>query len=229
MIKKYINVTALLILALIFLFLSCDITGEERALRATFQHSFGGSLNIEVILEDAAGFSLNGASIILVNPDRSSQILDYNSNSCRYESSVIAPVNGLYTVSANSRGLTKELVLAINVTILTDKPAISDISDSLGSSANLGNTLSCHSDILVSSNAVPGADRYRLYIYGSSNLAYSISSAIPVFTIPADTIAVGNYIAAIEAQTVLGDSLLQNSEFYSVSAAVSSNFVFLAG
>jgi len=219
------SVAALAILSIICLS-SCGSDRRQGRIRAEFAHSFGYALDVGVALEGSDGRSLDAASVILRCPDSSVLLLDYDSDSCRYEGSISYPPSGTYRMTASSLGLDGDLALEIPFTALTSKPTIRDIQDSGGSSAISGDSLSADMPIAMSAAPVAGADRYRLSVYSGGGAAFSASSLQPTIVVPPTSLQPGSYSACVEARTISGDPLLKKEDFYSASASSSSLFAF---
>ena len=195
-------------------------------MKAVLEHRTGESLWLEVLLEGDGGTSLNAASVVLELPDASALLLDYDADSCRYCTSLSSPPSGIYILSASSRALAGLTELVIDFRPLVNKPLISDISDSLGASSGAGETLTGAEGILVQAEEISDAGVYRLTIYAELDAVYSVSSTGSQFLLPSETLGSGYYTAIVEAQSISGDPLLREENYYTVSSAQSSSFLF---
>jgi hypothetical protein len=218
---RYIASIALAAVSLV----SCSWGGEP-ALRASFEHIYGGALDIRVIAEGPEGDSLDAASVVLVTPGGSSILLSYDTASAAYSTSLYGPESGAYTVSALSAACDNEMTLTIPFLALTTLPSVSGIADAEGNSAFSGESLTAGSDIAMSWLGVTGATAYLVRVHSNAGIVLSRSVSTPSLIIGAGALDAGSYSLSVQAQAVAGDPLLRTSDFYAASGATSASIAF---
>lgn len=222
---KYQRIKKWFSIFIILLFYSCEFT-SNLSIRVVFEHNYGGSLLIEVLVENYQGFSLNGADVIVIDSNNQASLLEYDSTICRYVTTLSSPAEGPYYIQVRSSVINEDYSIEIPFIPIEEKPVISDIGDSSGQSTISGDSLDSTKSILVTLASDIEDVIYILYIYNSESLIYSTSSIDSNISIPEGTLSTDSYSAVIEVQSLYGDPLLTEYNYYSVSSSVSSIFLF---
>lgn len=211
--------------------LTCDFDTENQnasglAIRASLQTLNAGNTEARVMLEGPDGNSVTGGTVIFRTRTNVVKILDYDFSKGVYHGFLPPSSGGVYSIEVNSRLLPGLYTQPVPHHILTERPAITLLSDHV-SSALVGQPLRRDHEILIGWSSIPDATVYQVLVTSGVVTVYAGSTSDTSLVIPAGTFsATGLHAVSVKAQYIRGDPVFRRHNYYSMSdrSGITINF-----
>lgn len=224
------NLTILFFSLLTFIFFSCSFFEENENIntRISIQSSNNGTYEICVFVEGLDGQIITGASVMIINKNNQITHIPFNTNKWCYFTEISITNDENLKLYVDSVLLENPMEIEIPCSPLKNKPIITSIQDSSGTSVFLGNNPSNLKDIQIGWDSCGDDVVYYLTIKNALSTVYSSSTEQNQLVIPAGSLEFGeNYYATVQAQKINGDPMFKTYSYYFVSVIESSQVGFL--
>lgn len=140
-----------ILLFISILFFSCEPYAKNKKIntRVSVQSLKNENYEIRVFVEGLDGQIITGASVILINENNQITHIPFNTNEWCYFSKINITNDEIFKLYVNSILLENPIEMEIPCSPLKNKPIITSIQDSSGTSVFLGNNPSSSKDIQV--------------------------------------------------------------------------------
>lgn len=219
-----------ILLFISILFFSCEPYAKNKKIntRVSVQSLKNENYVIRVFVEGLDGQIITGASVILINENNQITHIPFNTNEWCYFSKINITNDEIFKLYVNSILLENPMEMEIPCSPLKNKPIITSIQDSSGTSVFLGNNPSSSKDIQVTWDSCGDDITYYATIKNALSTVYATSTEQNQFIIPAGSLEPRtNYYATVQAQKISGDSMFKTYNYYFVSVIESSQVGFL--
>lgn len=219
-----------ILLFISILFFSCEPYAKNKKIntRVSVQSLKNENYEIRVFVEGLDGQIITGASVILINENNQITHIPFNTNEWCYFSKINITNDEIFKLYVNSILLENPMEMKIPCSPLKNKPIITSIQDSSGTSVFLGNNPSGSKDIQVTWDSCGDDITYYATIKNALSTVYATSTEQNQFIIPAGSLEPKtNYYATVQAQKIGGDSIFKTYNYYFISVIESSQVGFL--
>ncbi len=224
------KLTILFFSLLTFIFFSCSFFEKDENInvRVSIQSSNNETYEVRVFVEGLDGQIITGASVIIINNNNQITHIPFNTSEWCYFTEVNIINDEIYKLHVDSVLLENPLKIEIPCSPLKNKPIITSIQDSSGTSVFLGNNPSSSKDIQIVWDSCGDDVVYYLTIKNAFSTVYLSSTEQNQLIIPAESLESGiNYYTTVQAQKINGDPMFKTYSYYFVSVTESSQVGFL--
>lgn len=213
---------------LILLLVSSCEQRQAIRIRTTVESSATGSAaTANVYLEGSDGNVLTGAVVLVSTADNIVTKLDFDSTAyCYRTKSLPLSKSQEYRFTIQSNAASKIITYTVPHSFISTQPIVNVFEGSSGKSVLKGDKLEATDAIQVAWSPSDGGNVYQITIKDSVQTVYSTATSGTFVRIPADTLASGSYYLEITAQSLYGDPLFQDADFYSASSCKSTKVRF---
>lgn len=219
-----------ILLFISILFFSCEpyAKNENINTRVSVQSIKNETYEIRVFVEGLDGQIITGASVILINENNQIIQIPFNTDEWCYFSEISITNDEILKLNVDSILLENSLEMEIPCSPLKNKPIITSIQDSSGTSVFLGNNPSSSKDIQVAWDSCGDNIIYYVTIKNALSTVYATSTEQNQLVILAGILeSRTNYYATVQAQKINGNPTFKTCSYYFVSVIESSQVGFL--
>jgi hypothetical protein len=210
----------------ILFFTACSRDEDKLNVRITATSKNAGDIEFSVVLENACGNVINGASVFVRDCENIITHLIFDNESQSYKGELSSTGN-LFAVEVRSLLLENRKQIEIPHKVLFEKPAINIFSDSEGNSVMEGNTLDSNKEISLSWKKIDDDVVYTLVLRNAGQILFCKSTQSNSMVLPAKSLPENSLLFAnVSCQKNYGDITYSKCDYYSVSIIESSSISF---
>lgn len=194
--------------------------------RAVLSQNEDNPLSITVTVANGLGMAVSAARVVVTDPAGNALLLPFVNDKQAYAQSVYGAIGGTYRIGVSIENGKDAVQIQVPYAPVSALPEIVSLSDASGASALSGQSLSSAQDIAL---AWEGGEEIIVYVVNvmrNGNTEYSARSETPNILIPSSSLRAGIHSVRIEAQSIQGDPLLAEENFYAVSSRQGSSVAF---
>jgi hypothetical protein len=210
---------AFLILAVCFIFFSCDNSEPTMPrVRAVLKSTGAGGVRATVFVEGPDGNSLSGAMVTVKDTRNALLQLNYDSVACSYNGiTEELPGESSYDVEVATIISPRKINLTVPYSRISVAPNITVFQDAEGQSVLHGQNIKSNQPVQIGWAGSGEAAVYQVTIKTALRTVYSVSTNANTVMVPAGVVPPGSYVLELSAQKIQGDAFFNSSSYYSLS------------
>lgn len=196
-------------------------------IRCSIKSENGTSVTAEIIPENNMGCIANGAVVYVTDCFNQITMASYNNSMGVYKAVELNPLSDFFYVSVISAALSKPYEIQIPHNVISVKPEIVAMTDSLNNNVFSGNELDVNEEIQIGWEKCDGEVVYDVKIQTQFLTVWTGSTSVNYISVPSKNLEEGkSYTVSVCAQRIIGDPLFLNCDYSSVSTFNSSKVNF---